>query len=172
MPRSPGVHVQAVNKALGIAAGKLEEFVDLEDSFTSTNYPLLPALGVFWEEGRASQYSEDDLLWQYSELERDGIYGTPDGLWLGGDETAIWEAKFTTAKIKSIDQCWMYCKQGLCYAAMSGFRRVLYEVCWMLGDYSRPYKPKGTSTLVEFSDLEVESWWAIVLKSSRNVKPE
>ena len=105
-------------------------------------------------------------------MERDGIFGTTDGYRVDLVETAHWECKATTAKIKSIAECWMYLKQGLAYCAMSGLRHMCYDVLWILGDYTRPYKPIGTVTLVEFEEREVESWWSIVVKSSGRVRSE
>ena len=173
LPRSPGVHVQAVNKALGIAAGKLSDS-DGDDfpfvRFSDTVYPLMPALGVAWEELRASMYPEGELVWQPYELERDGIYGTPDGLMF--DPERIWECKQTTKKIQPVSGMWMYVKQGLSYCAMSGLRIVQYDVCFVLGDYSRPYQPQATETVIEFSDQEITTWWNIVKKAAVNVRPE
>lgn len=188
-PRSPGVHVQSVNRALGIAAGRLSDSDD--DSFpfermTDEVYPLMMALGVGWEELRASMYPEERLIWQPGELERDGIYGTPDGLILnqqplvggcydvGWDpyEPEDWECKQTTKKVQSIKECWLYLKQGLSYYAMGGPRRTRYEICWVLGDYSKPYQPIATSTLVEFTEQEREAWWKIVVEAAKKVKPE
>lgn len=67
VPRSHGVHVGAVNRSLGIAAGKLSDPEDVDfpfDRFTESEYPLLPALGVSWEEFRASHYGHGELIWQ------------------------------------------------------------------------------------------------------------
>ncbi len=173
MPRSPGVHVQAVNRALGVAAGKLSDG-DADDfpfvRFSDTVYPLMPALGVAWEELRASMYAEHELVWQPYELERDGIYGTPDGLMF--DPERIWECKQTTKKIQSITGMYMYLKQGLSYCAMSGLNTVQYDICFVLGDYTRPYQPQATETVVEFTELEITTWWKNVLKAAKTVKPE
>lgn len=173
IPRSKGVHVQAVNRALGIAAGKLDDS-DAEDfpfeRFTPEVYPLMPALGVAWEELRASIYGEHELVWQPFELERDGIYGTPDGLLF--DPERIWECKQTTKKVQPISGMWLYLKQGLSYCALSGLDTVQYDVCFLLGDYSRPYRPIGMEYLVKFEEREIETWWSIVKKAAVNVKPE
>lgn len=174
-PRSPGVHVQAINKALGVAAGKLSNDSDDDypfEKFSAECYPLMPALGVAWEELRASLYPEDVLLWQPGELERDGIFGTHDGLWISDEITAVWECKQTTKKAQPIEGLWMYLKQGASYCAMSGLRHVLYDVCFLLGDYTRPYQPIGVTTLVEFTEKECESWWQNVLKAAGSVKAE
>lgn len=175
LPRTPGVHVQAVNKYLGIAAGKLSDSDDDGypfQRFTPECYPLMPALGVAWEEFRASLYADDELLWQWGELERDGIYGTPDGLWLVDPKTAVWECKRTSKKMQSVGDVWMYMKQGMSYCAMLGQNRTKYDVLWDMGDYSRPYQPKSTEALVEFSDKEIEDWWRIVVKAAAGVKAE
>jgi len=184
VPRSHGVHVGAVNRALGIAAGKLSDPEDVDfpfDRFTEKEYPLLPALGVSWEEFRATHYGHDRLIWQPCELERDNIYGTPDGLLfddLTEDFTKWWECKYSTKKAQSIAYLWMYLKQGLSYCAMSAkkflqpIRQVQYDICFGLGDYTRPFKPIGQVSVVEFSELECEGWWANVLAASKGVKPE
>lgn len=180
-PRTKGVvHVQAINKALGVAAKKLGSDEDSPfEKFSDSYYPLMPALGVAWEEFRASTYPEDELIWQPGELERDGIYGSPDGMWMalsgveGVDEpVAIWECKQTTKRIQGISELWMYLRQGMAYCAQSGLRHVLYDICFLLGDYQRPYQPKGMVCLVEFTDMEVEGWWSKMLAAAPNVKPE
>lgn len=190
-PRSKGVHVAAVCKALGVAAGKLTAEDDEDypfERFSESCYPLLPALGVAWEEFRASHFSLDELIaWPY-ELERDCLFGTPDGffpflhqgeLFSGGHwgVQAHWECKLTTKKFKAdqphaLHDAWMYLKQGMCYCAMSGLTCVQYDVLWMLGDYTRPYQPVGTSTVVEFDEREIESWWSAVVKAAKDVRPE
>lgn len=173
-PRTPGVHIQAINKKLGVAAGKLSDDSDEDfpfERFTEHLYPLMPAEGVAWEEFRASCYTEEELVWQPGELERDGIYGTPDGLYLLED-LCLWECKRTTKKLQRITDLWMYLKQGLSYCAMSGYNKVLYDINFGMGDYSRPFIPIGTVTLVEFEEHEINSWWKIVLGAKHLAKEE
>lgn len=168
-PRSPGHHVMAIVKRLAIAAGKLEE--GDWPGFDGESYPLLPLIGEVWEDSRAATMGPE-LTWQPGELERDGIFGSPDGAIEMGDCLADWEAKATTARLKSIADCYIYVKQGLSYAAMSGLYRVVYDVLWLLGDYSRPYQPLATRSIVEYSTEETEKWWSIMLAEAPNVTPE
>lgn len=184
VPRSHGVHVSAVNRALGIAAGKLSDPEDVDfpfDRFTDKEYPLLPAIGVAWEEFRVTHYTEDRLIWQPCELERDGIFGTPDGQLYEeetNDFTRWLELKYSTKKLQSIKDLWLYLKQGLSYCAMSRSKfaepinRVQYDICFGLGDYTRPYKPIGQISVVEFTDHECETWWVNVRQAAVNVRPE
>jgi hypothetical protein len=172
------VHVQAVNRYLAIAAGKMQDpsaeghWAKPEQAFSQDNYPLLPAMGVMWEEFAAGLYTEQELWWQPGEYERDGIYGTPDGLLIGAEPVAIWEAKLTFRKLQPVGEVWMYLKQGLAYCALTGFDRVQYEVCWALGDYSRPYTPVATRTVVQFESREVEAWWSAMFAVKGAVKAE
>lgn len=177
MPRTPGVHVQAINQRLGIAAGKLSDS-DADDfpfeKMTPESYPLMMALGVAWEEFRASCYSEDEMVWQPGELERDDIHGTPDGLLFDDrhGHAAHWECKRTTKKVQPVTDMWMYIKQGLSYCAMSGLTRVMYDLLFVCGDYKRPYQPMGTVTLIEFTTAECDAWWKVVAREAKNTKPE
>lgn len=168
-PRSKGVHVQEINKRLAIGAGKMDA-VSTFEGFDEANYPLLPALGLAWEDLWASLYSESELSWQPNELERDGIFGTPDALFYAFDWPVIGECKLTTGKIKPVTESYMYMKQGLAYCAQTGMRHVLYEVMWILGDYMRPYQPKATSSMVEFRDDEVETWWGIMKREAEKMR--
>ena len=188
--RSPGVHVQAVNKKLGIAAGKLSDSDDASFPFermTDTTYPLMMALGESWEEFCASLYTEDELIWQPGEVERDGIFGSPDGYLIAPEKPLVggsyeasydpyqprtWECKRTTKKLQSVSECWMYLKQGLSYFAMGAPARVQYDVLWVCGDYSRPYQPVATSTVVEFEQREAEAWWEVVKRTAEGMEAE
>lgn len=180
-PRTKGVHVSAINQRLGIASKKLTDSESESFPFermTDTHYPLMMALGVGWEEFRASCYADDQLIWQPGELCRDDILGTPDGtltdeeLFDKHGSAITWECKRTTKKITTIADHWMYQKQGMSYAAMGAPRFVLYEILYVCGNYNRPYQPAAVSSLVEFSEAECEKWWSIVLREKGNVKSE
>lgn len=180
MPRSPGVHVQAVNRRLGVAAGKISDSDAWDfpfDKLTKDYYPPMLALGVAWEELAASLYSESELFWQPGEFCRDEIYGTPDGIlpsYLRSSRARLWECKETTKKAQSIRECWMYLKQGMSYCAMTecDIVTVQYDICWLLGDYTRPYQPAATRSVVQFEEKELETWWSVVLKEAKNTPAE
>lgn len=170
-PRSKGIHVQAVNNYLATAAGKLkEDTTGAFPAFSDTFYPLLPAMGVAWEDFWSTLFTETELLWQPGEMERGDIYGTPDGIML--ESGAVGECKFTLSKRKPISECWRYLRQGMSYCALGGFNLVEYHINWMLGDYMRPYQPVYDVTLVEFSNDEIETWYSRMQAVKEKVKPE
>lgn len=67
--RSGGIHVSAILKASG--AFQSDELDDEE-------VPLRMAVGQAWENFLVGLYP--DMLWQPGEIERDGVFATPDGL--------------------------------------------------------------------------------------------
>jgi len=153
--RSKGIHLGEIIHQAAIDTNQLRDEDREEDM------PLRVFLGLAWEAMCVRLYPW--INWQPGELERDGIYGSPDGMWmaLGGVEgvdepVAIWECKQTTKRIQGISELWMYLRQGMAYCAQSGLRHVLYDICFLLGDYQRPYQPKGMICLVEFTDMEVD----------------
>lgn len=179
-PRSPGLHISAILRKMGIAAKELTDSDRWDfpfDRMTNTHYPIMMALGVGWEEFRASTYTEEQLIWQPYELHRDQIYGTPDGLMPPQDDgitefSRTWECKRTTKKLSSIREHWLYLKQGLSYAAMGASRFVQYDILYVDGNYQRPYQPAAMESLVEFEERELESWWKNVLRNTNGVKHE
>lgn len=196
-PRFKGPHVQAINVHLGIGAGKVERN-DKEnvgfDQFTETNYPLLPAQGVAIEEFLAGFYQLNELIWQPKSYVKDGIAGNPDGIrlitgpvrhepirhelvrqreigqWL--IDRRVWECKSTTKKLQSIKTCWLYLKQGMSYCYLTGLDTVEYDVWWVLGDYSRPYQPVWTKSIVWFDKSEIRQWWDRLRENKEDVVPE
>lgn len=170
--RSPGMHVMTVVHALAKAAGKLDEW----DRPANGSYPHIMAVGDMFEEWRASCYGPE-LIWQPPEGCRDGIYGNWDGdlsFFLGVNkiERADWEAKATTAKMKSIADCWIYLKQDLSYAAIHGMRWFCQEILWLKGDYSMPHQPLITRSIFSFEQHEVESWWDIMKRTAREMEAQ
>ncbi len=83
-PRSPGVHLSGVLRYIALEAGILskpgvestsgKQLQDVDEE----EMPLRMMLGMFFEEGAVGLYPE--MQWQPGELERDRVFGTPDGM--------------------------------------------------------------------------------------------
>lgn len=192
-PRTPGYHLSAINARLGIAAKKLSDSDAYGFPFeriTATHLPIMLALGQLWEESRASFFQDDEMLWQPGEMARDGIFGTPDGLVIAGsrnpgltgyrecglgwtdDLPRSWECKRTSKKICDVRDHWLYLKQCLGYCAMGMPRLCQLDILYVDGNYMRPYQPCAISSLIEFTEAEIESWWCNVVKSKEGSKKE
>lgn len=197
-PRSAGHHEGAINRYLAQGAGMLDDDDKIElnfPRFTDTFYPLVPAMGVQWEDFWASLYGDDELIWQPAEWERDHVFGTPDGLMLDGpgdpgfewrmsvapsaaiEPMRIAECKGTYKSMVPIDskKMWLYVRQGLAMCALNeyGIRQVEYHILWYIHDYrKRPYTPAYSVSLVQFEEAEVQTWWGRMLAVKDKVKPE
>lgn len=74
--RSPGVHLSGVIKAVLKSLGKLKEWKDLEED----EMPLNVVMGIMWEQYVVGLPGLKDVIWQPGEVERDGVYLSPDGV--------------------------------------------------------------------------------------------
>lgn len=182
-PRTPGVHLSGVLKYLAyspggaLADGKAQsQPCDYEEE-----YPTIMACGVMWEEFAVSLYK--GIEWQPGERERDGIYGTPDGI--SWDQEVLPknqkhsiridlldEFKFTTKGIRSPEQVWWWQRQALGFCALTGLNHVRWHVNWAHGDYKKMRWPTYTRTLVRFEDEEIEGWWKVILKNKGKATAE
>lgn len=181
--RSPGVHLSGVLKYLAyspggaLADGKAQsQPCDYEEE-----YPTIMACGVMWEEFAVSLYK--GIEWQPGERERDGIFGTPDGI--SWDQEVLPknakhsihidlldEFKFTTKGIRSPEQVWWWQRQALGFCALTGLNYIRWHVNWAHGDYKKMRWPTYTRTLVRFEDAEIEGFWQVILKNKGKAAAE
>jgi len=185
-PRTSGVHLSGILKYLAyspggaLADGKAKsEPCDFEET-----YPTIVACGVMWEEMAASLYP--DMNWQPGEMERNGIYGTLDGLTTDVEVlperskrsihvTVNEEFKFTTKGMRPPQDVWWWKRQALGYCAMNGVDCTRWHVLWAHGGYQGKrweHFPVHTRTLVQWTEEEIEGWWKTVLKNKEKAKAE
>ena len=182
--RTPGKHLSSVLRYIATTAGILKG-VDPktgkwkgDTTLDEDEMPLRMALGMAWEDWAVGLYPE--MVWQPGEIERDNVYGTPDGLsaiTLGNLEICIDEFKCTwkSSHQRPILGEWMWMNQGMGYCAMSqmDIRYVRYHVMYVCGNY-RPPAPSYMRYLVEYSQQEIDRTWALVMrnKDKEGVKRE
>jgi len=168
-PRSScHLHVMQIVKHLAQAAGKIDKDSESWEPFTETHYPTLPAMGVMWEELRASYFNPDAFCWQPGEHIKDNIAGNPDGIF--PFQQTLWECKLTYKKIQPVSDIWIYMKQILSYLKLTNFETAQLDVLWAAGDYSRPFRPIATETTLSFTQHEIDSWWQIILNTAKEME--
>lgn len=149
--------------------------------------PVRMMMGMFYEEGMAGMYPT--MHWQPGEMERDGVFGTMDGLSeitkdypiarlrsidsvyavLVEEFKLTWKSEFNYGKEK-ITSNWMWMRQVMGYLAMlqvNGYpdcRWARFHVGWVNGDY-RPPQPKLVRYLIEFTQAEIDSNWKMVMRN-------
>jgi hypothetical protein len=156
--------------------------------------PLRMMFGMFFEEGMAGLYP--DMNWQPGEMQKDGVFGTPDGISIiqaqgnGSASNAsnvkrvddyiyvldefklTWKSEWNYGKEKFLGGNWLWMGQAKGYLAMAqdaGYpiSHVRFHIGWVNGDY-RPPQPKVIRYLVKFSDSEVANFWSNVILKNRD----
>lgn len=161
-PRTVGVHVSGIIRAIAMETGILEaqyvEDLSLIDVGDSRWWDRLPPeaqlrihMGLAWEEHYLRLFPS--ILKHPGELQLDGVYMTPDGESLDFVcslsppdvyEHALHEVKFTYKSTKTVgdftDQ-WLWVSQTQAYAKAKGTRIVYVHVLFACGNYKFPIVP-------------------------------
>lgn len=187
--RAPGTHLSGILRAIAIESGILKVYAPQNVDSTQRGgsaadldediMPLRMIMGMAVEEYFAGFYP--DMQWQPGELERDGIFGNPDGITLnpllnGGGSVmvdefkATWKSEFTYGGKQFLSN-WMWMRQGMGYCAMLGTRWVRFHIVWMNGDY-RPPQPRYYRYLVEFTQKEIDNAWNLNLRNKHKAVKE
>jgi hypothetical protein len=175
--RSKGVHVSGIIKHIAHLRRLYKDDDQLDEM------PTVVLLGSAFEESAVRLY--DDMVWQPGEIERDGVFGSPDGRSVMADQLAIlfkimtcWvlaEFKFTyksrrhrqdiraeqTWMMQVMDYLWM---DADTYRASDGNYYVWLHVLWACDNYVMPFRPKYMKYLVRFTEQELVRNWAMMLK--------
>ena len=185
--RSPGVHLSGVLRYIAQESGILARDPVVESTpgqdLDEDIMPLRMMLGMFFEEGAVGLYPE--MHWQPGEMERDRVFGTCDGLSITSYGLLIeefkltWKSEWNYGKERFLTANWLWNSQGKGYLALAQAAGidiapiVRYHVCWVCGDY-RPPSPKLVRYTVEYSQKEIDSLWALVLRNrdKKGVKRE
>lgn len=192
-PRSPGIHVSDVLRELLVAIGRYEERAEGEmpnETMWDLGFAWEDVLGRVLADRMAGAENEQRL--PQMELERDGIYGSPDGVLMNGlarkgmdgtillhqEEIFIEETKLTWMSSRnSLDSPKLlpYVLQGKTYCAMAGCNVVRIRAFFVNGDYS--YTTKGPNPIprewyVRFNDRELEEWWVGFLRHAEKMRLE
>lgn len=150
---------------------------DLRESLAPRGEPneddlaFYAAGGFMWERiwDRAHQDAINrGLVIRPGEFERDGIVGSPDALDL--DHTRLVELKCRWQSSRKFDHLeknyWYELLQIKSYLAMIGWTEAELTIFYVCGDW-RPPIPKVRSALLEFTELEIEESWAMVVGHAR-----
>lgn len=130
--------------------------------------PLRMCLGMAWEQWAAGLYPE--MEWQPGEVEQDGIAGSPDG-WsvtrILPTKIVVEEFKLTWKSCRTREmlkeRLWMW--QVKAYTYMLGTQWARMHVCWINGNYDRPFTPKYITYLIQFDQEELERNWQMIVSN-------
>ena len=180
-PRSKGIHVSAIIRALATETGILKpewaEDLSLTDVRTITDPTaiLRIGLGLAWEEYYIPTHLGPlGVVDHPGEMHVDGVYLTHDGESLDVIITQrkkqsvvmIHEVKCTWKSLNTVgdmtDQV-LYLMQIKAYCKAAGTRFAKIHIYFVCGDYSYPIKPLLKCWLLEFTQEEIDFNWQLLL---------
>lgn len=180
-PRTPGIHVSDVLRDMLVEIGRYERDATFND--------VRGDLGFAWEDvlgqqlaARMQPDAQAESCLPMVELERDGIYGSPDGLliahlrreaWsvdpsvdgreiIGMGELFVEETKATwMSSTHALDSPKLlpWVLQGKTYCCLVGCHALRIRAFFVNGDY-RQSGPQVREWWVRFSQRELDEWWA------------
>jgi hypothetical protein len=176
-PRTPGLHLSQILRAMGEQTGIFKDYDDLND-LTVTTDPLLVGtsgplmrcvMGYAWENWLSSNVLKN-ANFHPGEFILDGIIGTPDCIEESVEWLTLHEIKWTfksSAHVFSHHLMWLY--QGACYLKMVSTHyqtpidqcRLIYHPCYVKGNYrgiDTEYRPVE----VRMTENEVNGVWEVV----------
>ena len=179
--RSPGVHLMSgIIRPVLIESGILRPFD--KEQLDAEEMPLRMALGMAAEDWLVGLWPE--MIWQPGELAEDGVIGSPDGV--------TWKFKLPSIKrtvglLEEFKCTWMSRKkhgqditqhsifvwQAAAYCYMLGVRHARFHILWVNGDYNLgPPSPVYHTYLLEYTQKELDTFWANVILPNRAGAPE
>lgn len=173
LPRSSGVHVSDIIRDIEnetTKPGQRKRVADLTENERRRMGAYIHG-GFAWEEvlrgGVVKMYSAGaDRLCSPGELERDGVYGTPDGFDV--DSWCIEEMKCTwrSSRWDIVSDFWSWWVQIKAYCHMSYTDRARLWVFFVNGDY-RDSGPQVKMYEAVFNAPELERNWTMLLTHAR-----
>jgi hypothetical protein len=124
-------------------------------------------MGFLFEDALSAAFG-DRMAPRYDGMLCDGIWANPDGVRL--EDGIIEEYKVTWAgsHTRPPDANWRWMAQVKGYCKVYGFRTVVFRVLYVCGDYAKPIRPQYKVFRCEFSELEVEQNWQMILNHARS----
>jgi len=172
--RSPGLHVsEIIDDILTTLYGNLHPGEEVDQAKQGQFEK-----GFIWERLLSSAFGERSAV-RPSEVEKDGIVGSPDGInrvrlidgggiVYGNGERVLEEYKCTTyssTKDPGQNERWIMQVKAYCY--MLGLQTCLFRILYLLGDYRENRYPIYKVWLLDFTELELRENWDMIINHAR-----
>lgn len=182
-PRSEGVHVSSIIRAIALDMGKLKpEYADPSDegalvdqrAITDPLAILRMSIGLAWENWYIPQILGPTGVKKHpGELHIDNIHMSPDGLSVDVIITQqfrqrvmkVHEVKATyksTNTVGDMSREWMWLAQLQGYCKGAGTRHAKIHVLFLCGDYKMPITPQLKCWDINFTQVELDQNWELM----------
>jgi hypothetical protein len=185
-PRSSGVHLSAVLRAIAVQLGTFKAYEeDLDEmigrvapeSVGTTGTLMRITIGYAWEDWIFPRLS--NVIRQPGELFLDDVFGTPDGIeFEANGDIILHEGKATFKSSKGgVERVTLWMWQAAGYLKMlqakwgEECRRVVFHPLFIRGDY-KGIDPQYLPTEITFEQAEIESVWDMVKRNKHLAQPE
>lgn len=185
-PRTPGIHVSKVIRAMAVQYGLLDKswVSDLSLVEVKSNEEawwasldevsrIRMSVGLAWEQWYLPRI--DGVVYQPGEMCIEGVYMTPDGESLstiisesGPRLTiAIHEVKVTWKSVNTVGDLqdeWMWLMQNKSYCKGKGALLSFLHILYPCGDYSKPIRPQNHIWRIEYEQQEIDEAWEKIVE--------
>lgn len=163
--RSKGLHLTDIIHSIMVDSGM--SVTTSGNGWAPDQLNMAAEVGFMWEE-ILSNVLKDRLPCRIGEIQLDGISMSPDGLEMGEDGEMVlseYKAKWASSKHSPADNFkWMSQIMGYCKGL--GITKVRMYILYLNGDW-KPPQPQFKSYQIEFTQLEVDENWEMILNHAR-----
>jgi hypothetical protein len=179
-PRSPGLHVTDVLRAIALKIGVFQEdddeptlkelLADGPENSGASKILCRIAAGLAWEDWIAKHYPELD--YHFGEIVKDGMAGTPDAvLWLDDRPPIVHEFKLTWRTMRrAIQENWYWIHQLQIYCHLLDTLEAVLHIYYAMGNYGGS-GPQYRIYRFRFEPEEIEATWRMLRNYAPRVVP-
>lgn len=174
LPRSEGLHVSQIYRDLYMTLwpGKLRDTDTGE--IDDQGWQRMEA-GFYWEDVFSTAWADreerEGVIFRTEELIEDGVYASPDGLWvprLRANPLTLEEYKFTWySSNRAPEDNWLWMTQIKAYLYALGLNEANLRVYYCMGDY-RGSGPQYKRFKITVPDWEKEENWTMLINHARS----
>ncbi len=155
--RTPGVHVSAIIRRIGIAIG-----TNKGNNFTADDLNNFAIIGRLWERVLAEVLFQPPRYERVGEIEKDGIIGSPDCVdtqdWSDVEMKVTWKSSRAFTETQKFREYLYQCKAYCCILGTLRARIVVLHIC---GNYS-PSVPVAKENDLLFTPQELNDNWRML----------
>lgn len=184
-PRTPGIHLSGIIRAIAQRIGELKMDTGeapLKEALRGQHHGehdlhMRFAVGFAWEEWICHQIRHEveamggELLHQPGEYALDGIVGTPDAVELRPDNQVVVHECKATWMSSNKQLLWIYIAQVQAYCWLAGSTKASVHVLHVNGDY-KGMAPRYYRHDLEWERDEIEAAWRNIVAHKHLAVPE
>lgn len=164
VPRSPGLHLSDIIDDFLNTLYPAQQFKDQGEATRQANFEK----GFIWEEVLSRAYAARHIA-RPDEIICDGVACSPDGINLDDPANPILEeykcTNYSSKRPPDDNLRWILQVKGYCYVV--GVNKCIFRVLYLQGDYREHRHTLPKFYTIEFSDIELQENWDMLIKHAK-----